>query len=186
MAEDAFDLLDGDDRVTLLAAARKLGDWTPCCLFKGELDLWRECYRVLQGAEIWQAHGGWITRERPTFADDIAARFADAATITAAAVNAMTPVRARIAEHVRSLAPPGTILLLPSALGAALGLGTHGGEIGQFYARALSLTAAAGHAGLPQISLPLAQTNNRHPLGLGAIAGAGGDSGLLHLFNATD
>ena len=181
LAEDAFGLLVHDDRDALLLAAQGLGTLETCRVFDGEAALWRECYRVLQGAEIWQAHGGWITSDRSRFADDIAARFTDAASITADAVRAMIPVRQRIADRVRGLMPPGTILLLPSAPGAALSRTAGGDEIGAFYASALALTSAAGHAGLPQLSLPLARNANGCPLGVGVIGWAGADEILLGL-----
>ena len=93
----------------------------------------------------------------------------------------MAPIREHVTNHVRALVPPGTVLLLPSAPEAALSRSAGGEAIGAFYAQALALTAAAGHAGLPQLSLPLASTASGYPLGLGAIGWAGGDDHLLQL-----
>jgi amidase len=43
------------------------------------LEVWAQCFRRLQGREIWRTHGDWITREQPRFGPDVAARFAWAA-----------------------------------------------------------------------------------------------------------
>ena len=40
-----------------------------------------ETFRILQGYEIWQTHGQWITDQQPTFAPDIQDRFTWCATI---------------------------------------------------------------------------------------------------------
>jgi len=49
---------------------------------------------------------------------------------------------------------------------------------GNYYPRALSLTAVAGVARLPQVSLPLAQVDNL-PVGLSVVAAHGEDAFLL-------
>jgi amidase len=179
LAEDAFNMLAEPDRAALWEAAHALGATETTCLFNGQQDLWRECYRVVQGSEIWREHGDWITQTSPHFAPDIAARFADAATISPHDQNAMHRLRQTIATHVADLVPEGTFLLLPTAPGPALRRDADGAAIGQFYAQALALTSAAGHAGLPQISLPAARTPEGWPLGLSAIGWAGSDAALL-------
>jgi amidase len=178
-AMDAFAL--SQSGASLLAAAPKLGSLDACSLFDGEEDLWRECYRVVQGAEIWAAHGAWIRRDRPKFADDIAARFDDAAGITEAEVTQMMSVRRRIADRLRSQIAPGTVLVLPTTPGHALSRSAGPAEIGAFYTAGLALTAAAGHAGLPQISLPGVSDLDGFPIGLSLIGWAGGDHALLRL-----
>jgi amidase len=171
LAEDAFGMLAASHRAALLQAA----DDT-CDMFEGRQDLWRECYRVVQGSEIWQAHGNWITSVGPRFAPDIAARFADAAAITTDELEAMAQRRQTIAAHMLDLVPRGTFLLLPTAPGPALRRDAGGAAIGEFYAKALALTSAAGHAGLPQLTLPVAASL---PLGLSAIGWPGSDAALL-------
>lgn len=181
LASDAFDMMDSAHRTPLMKAARALGAHEVCSLFDREQALWRECYRVLQGAEIWRAHGDWIRSARPRFAPDIAARFADASGITEAEVTAMADMRDRIAEHVRGLVPVGSVLLLPTAPGPALRRSADASEIGAFYVQALALTSAAGHAGLPQLSIPAARAANGCPLGLSLIGWPNADEALLQI-----
>jgi amidase len=179
LAEDAFDMLAGPDRAALLHAARALGAQESCNLFEGQQDLWRECYRVVQGSEIWRAHGDWISGTHPRFAPDIAARFADAAAITTHEIHAMVALRQTIAAHILDLVPTGTFLLMPTAPGPALRRDAAGAAIGEFYGQALALTSAAGHAALPQLSLPVAATRQGWPLGLSAVGVPGSDAALL-------
>ena len=179
LASDAFDMMDSAHQAPLLSAARALGAPEVCSLFDREQALWLECYRVLQGAEIWRAHGDWIRSARPRFAPDIAARFTDAAGIGDAEVAAMGEVRDRIARHVRGLVPAGSVLLLPTAPGPALLRSADAAEIGAFYTRAMALTSVAGHAGLPQLSIPAARTAGGCPLGLSLIGWPNGDAALL-------
>ena len=77
MANDAFALVDTPLARELEAKADSLGLSGNAIVFDGEEAEYLECYRVLQGAEIWQSLGAWITSTRPDFAADIAERFAE-------------------------------------------------------------------------------------------------------------
>jgi amidase len=175
MADDAFAMGDA----ALAEAAHAWGAGGAADVFEGEQALFLECYRVLQGAEIWQGFGPWVLQRNPRFAPDIAARFADAAGITPEQVAAMGPVRARIMARVRAMVPPGTALVLPTTPGPALRLDASDAEIGAFYRAALALTSIAGHAGLPQVTIPAVKTAGGCPLGLSVIGWAGADRALL-------
>jgi amidase len=175
VAEDAFALMTVVDRAALLAAVP--AGASSCQVFGGDPGEWLECYRVVQGFEIWRGLGAWIERTRPRFAPDIAARFADAAGITQPTFEAMLPARARLASYARALVPVGTALVMPSAPGSALRMDVSGEAVGAFYRSALALTSVAGHAGLPQVSVPVAGA--RGPLGLSIVGWAGGDAAVL-------
>ena len=59
-----------------------IANWTingETIVFGGDQARYLDCYRILQGAEIWQSLGPWIARHRPRFAADIAERFAGTA-----------------------------------------------------------------------------------------------------------
>jgi amidase len=88
-------------------------------VFDGAETEWLECYRVPQGAEIWQHLGPWITANRLKFGAAIAARFADAATIGAPAVTHYRAFRQMVADRVQVMIPPGMGLVIPTTLGAA-------------------------------------------------------------------
>lgn len=180
LARDAFALCDPPCAAALLAAARKLPIEAEITLFEGEEERWREAYRVLQGAEIWSSLGAWIAATKPRFGAAIALRFADAAQITSEQVAEFAPMRRRIAERVERLLEPDAALLLPTAPCIALRPDLSDIEIGDFYRRALTLSCVAGHAGLPQLSLPAAQVEGC-PLGLSLLGAPGADEGLFAL-----
>jgi len=73
-----------------------------------------------------------------------------------------------------------TVICLPSAPGIAPRLNASAEDLVEHRSRVLGLTAMAGLAGLPQISLPLAQLDGC-PLGFSLIAGPGRDLQLLAL-----
>ncbi len=185
IVRDAFALATPAAAALLLAQARRWGAVAEITVFDGAQAEWLECYRVLQGAEIWQQLGPWIMAQRPTFGPSIAARFADAATIDAAAVTRYRAVRQAIAHRLRMVVPPGTGLIVPTTPGPALPKSAAPAEIGAFYRSALPLGAIAGHAGLPQVTVPIARLDGC-PLGLSMVGAAGCDAALLSWANSAD
>lgn len=177
---DAFALADPDAAALLRARACAWGAIDEVTVFDGAEAEWLECYRVLQGAEIWQNLGPWITASRPKFGTAIAPRFADAATIGAPAVTHYRAYRQMVAARVRAMIPPGTGLVIPTTLGAALSLSASSEAIGRFYKSALPLNAIAGHAGLPQVTIPVTQPD-ACPLGLSIVGAISSDQALLDL-----
>jgi amidase len=177
-AHDAFALAHPDGRPLLEAQARRWGAFEEITVFGDALGEWLECYRVLQGAEIWEQLGPWITATRPAFGPSIAPRFADAAAIQPAAVKRCRVLRERIADRLRALLPAGTGLVIPTTPGPAPFKSTPPAEISSFYRLALPLNAIAGHAGLPQITIPVAQLQGC-PLGLSIVGAPGSDLALL-------
>ena len=88
-----------------------------------------------------------------------------------------------IRDSLDALLGADSLILLPSAPGIAPLRGTPGPALETFRARALELLCPAGHAGVPQISLPLARLDDC-PLGLSVIAPRGKDEMLLALARA--
>jgi len=177
VATDAFALADDDVAAALRATLPPAAEMT---VFDGAPADWREAYRVLQGAEIRQSLGAWIDAQRPGFSPAIAPRFADAATITTADVARWRPWRDRVTARLAALLPADTALLLPTSPVPALPLAAGPAVIGDFYARTLTLTAVAGHAGLPQVTWPAARIGGR-PVGLSLVGPAGRDRALLRM-----
>jgi amidase len=175
---DAFALVDADGAALLEPHARRWGAIDEITVFEGTIDEWLECYRVLQGADIWEQLGPWITAARPTFGPSIAPRFADAAAIQPGAVKRYRALRQTIAERMRALIPEGTGLVIPTTPGPAPAKSASSMEISSFYRSALPLNAIAGHAGLPQVTIPVARIRGC-PLGLSIVGAAGSDHALL-------
>lgn len=182
LAHDAFALVDpplAAELKTRLAGVN-LSSSTSVDLFNGREAEYFECYRVLQGAEIWHSLGGWIASRQPRFADDIALRFAGAAAITTAEVARCEPIRAAIRDRFDALIPADTAIIMPVTPCPALKAETPSDAIGAFYQRALTLTSVAGHCGAPQITLPLGRWQGC-PIGLSLLGPRGSDHALLQL-----
>ena len=180
LAGDAFRLVDPPLAAELKAKAENLGVTESINVFAGMEAEYFESYRVLQGAEIWQSLGGWITNNKPRFADDIAQRFADAAAITPADVARCVPIRTAIKNSFGKLVPRDAAIVMPVTPCPALLDSASADVIGAFYHRALTLTSVAGHCGAPQVTLPLGQWQGC-PVGLSILGPRGSDRALLEL-----
>jgi amidase len=180
LVRDAIALADPNVATALRRACAAFDIVDEISLFEGQEQQWLECYRVLQGAEIWTQLGPWIRSAKPRFGDSIAPRFADAASIAPAEIARYQPIRGSIATRVREALGDGIGLLIPTAPCIALGIDAREDEIGTFYRNALTLTSIAGHAGIPQISLPAGKVEGC-PVGLSVLASAGHDRALLGL-----
>src|SRR5882757_8421115 len=178
LVRDAFALADAEVSATLRSRCEALGISDEITLFDGAPDEWLECYRVLQCAGIWQSLGPWIRSAQPRFGEAVAPRFAEASSITPAEIARWTPIRATLAARVRAMLGEGVGLVVPTAPRVALRKNAAPAEFSDFYRRALTITSIAGHAGLPQISVPVGDVDGC-PVGLSVVASAGHDRALL-------
>lgn len=178
LVRDAFALADIQVAAALRDACEALNVTDEITLFDGRESDWLECYRVVQGGEIWRELGPWIAATNPKFGSAIQPRFANAAAISAADISAWKPIRAKLSARVRASVTDGVGLVIPTAPCIALRKDATKDETGDFYRRALTLTSIAGHAGLPQVSLPVGSVDGC-PVGLSIVAGVGQDRELV-------
>jgi amidase len=144
-----------------------------------DLGAWRNAFRLIQSSEAWTAHGEWIERVKPDFGPGIRERFAAAATLDASEVAEAAALRKKIRARMMALVPAGTVLVLPTAPGIAPLLNTSGDALDAFRSRALELLCPAGHAGMPQISMPVGKLSGC-PVGLSVAGASHSDEDLLH------
>lgn len=178
LARDALALCDAETAAAMRTVATQWGAEAEIDIFAEGADAMLECYRVLQGAEIWRALGPWIRSAAPRFGDAIAARFADAAAIGAADVARWLPVRAAVRNRLDAVLADGDAIVIPTAPGPALPIAAAPSAVSDFYRRALTICSLAGHAGLPQVGLPFPGPGGL-PIGLSLIGGRGRDAALL-------
>jgi len=148
------------------------------------LDVWRECFRIIQAREIWRNYAGFITQHKPQFGPGIRERIAFASTVTENDERAARAVHAEARKHIHAVAQPGTILALPTAPCIAPRLDLPAADLEPFRVRVMRLTCIAGVAGLPQVTIPVG-TVQGCPVGLSFIGWQGGDEALLDLAVAT-
>jgi amidase len=146
----------------------------------GELAAWRNTFRVLQSEEAWAAQGDWIKATQPKFGPGVKERFAAAAVMDSAEIAAAKVMRKAIVERVLSLLTEDTVLVLPTAPGIAPLRNTPDAMLDVFRARAIELLCVSGHAGTPQVSLPVAKLDDC-PIGLSIMGGRNCDEDVLQL-----
>ncbi len=178
----ATDMLALADAPIAQAIARILArlDTTPTQLAPAGTEAWREAFRVIQGREIWACHGEFISSVKPAFGPGVAERMAYAATVNQPQADAATAIRDTARAHLLALIPPGTAIMLPTAPCAPPLADADAMSLDHFRTRAMALTCAAGLAGLPQVTLPIA-TSDGLPAGLSLLGSPGSDHALLDL-----
>ncbi|WP_077623651.1 amidase [Sediminibacillus massiliensis] len=144
------------------------------------LDKWAETFRIIQGLEIWQAHGEWIEKESPEFGPGIAERFAWTSTLREEEHEDRFLLREQITERLEALLDDHGLLIIPTASGPAPHRNLTTAELEDRRTRTMQLSCIAGLAGLPQVTIPIA-TIKGQPLGLSIIAGKNQDKRLLSL-----
>jgi amidase len=96
-------------------------------------------------------------------------------------VEAARPVRRAVVARTSSLLAEGTVLVLPTTPRSAPLKGSAAADTEVTYRHlAMNLLCTAGLAGLPQVSLPLAQVEGA-PLGLSLVGRHGSDLELVTL-----
>jgi amidase len=144
---------------------------------EGGADACLTAFRLNQGYEIWRHFGEWITRRQPEFGPGIRDRFMMASKITSAEFHGARAYRDVLRTRLDDILMDGTILVYPTAPGPAPLLSTPQSELEPYRNRALSLMSVAGHAGLPQLSIPFGAVDGA-PMGL-SLVGRGGSDRLL-------
>jgi amidase len=146
----------------------------------GQLAGWRDAFRVLQQVEAWRSDGEWITSREPALGPGIAARFAVARSTNPADAERAMPVRAEVTRAIQRLVGEDGVLVQPAASGPAPPLMADQETKDDLRVRSLALTAPAGLAGAPVLSLPLAEVDSL-PVGLALVGRPGDDEVLVAL-----
>ncbi|MCU1489816.1 MAG: amidase [Acidimicrobiaceae bacterium] len=138
-----------------------------------------EAFRTIQFFEAWQLHGDWITSRHPTLGPGVQARFRTGASVSQQQVAEARAAKRAWDEALGDLMGDG-LLALPAASGPAPRLNLEGSEKDDLRRRTLILTAPAGLAGAPAVSLPLGAAEGL-PVGLSLVGRRGDDDLLVRL-----
>jgi len=134
--------------------------------------------RILQARDVAGSIGQWVARHRPAMGPDIAERFAFVAALTAAEIDPAERRRQAFRAWLEEELGDDALLALPAAPGAAPLLGESREARATWRLTTIQLTAPAGLAGLPQVTLPVPGPDGL-PRGLGLVAPRGRDRDLL-------
>ena len=182
--EDAFEQADAEIADLLRTLLELMSDDLPP-MAHGRIapegfDPWREAFRIIQAYETWQTFGGFVTRHNPKIGPGVRERMAFAATVTEAQADAARAVHTKARAHIRDVAKPGVILVLPTSPTIPPLAATSAEGLDDFRTRVMRMIVTASISGLPQMSVP-AGTIGGCPVGLSFIGWAGGDEALLDL-----
>ena len=184
VATDAFARAEPDAAAALMAVVQQIAphfsSLGEVALAEDGLEAWMNSFRVIQGSEIWATHRDWLASLGPDFGPGIRERFQWVSTLTAEQISPAQAHRERIRVRLDALLPGTTVIALPTTPGGAPALDTPVPALEAWRNRALGLLCVAGHAGLPQINLPVAVVGGK-PVGLSLIAARGQDRLLLAL-----
>ena len=183
IASDAFALCDPAVATYLQGAATALGATQQIEVFNGDWQAWLSSYQILQGADIRMTLGPWLERVQPQFGPAIAPRFAQLSDISDQQIREAGARRTKYRQQLQQQLTNNQILLLPTSPTTALAKASSAEQRGDFYVRSLSISAIAGHAGLPQVSVPLGLLHGK-PTGLSFIGAQGADGQLLQALPA--
>jgi amidase len=182
LVEDAFAVVDANVRTALGpvidAVTATLGSPRDVMLSRTGLETWLLPFRTLQDFEAWREHGAWITLRKPALGPDVAAYFDRVSTIRETAITEAAQFREAVGDQLDDLLMDGDLLLLPTAPGIAPLKERPRTDLEDFRNRALSLACIASLAGLPEVTLPVAEVDGC-PVGLSLIARPGGEALLL-------
>lgn len=145
------------------------------------IEAWRKAFATIQGFEIQSTLLPFVQSHNVELGPGIKKRFEIASNITLDDAEAARRVRATVAEHLRAILSPGTAIVLPTTptLPPERDI-PDGAPTAAFRTLTLQSTCLAGHAGLPQISVPALEASGL-PAGLSFIGWQGGDEALLDL-----
>ena len=168
----------------LEALAPRLGPALPVDLVPEGIPALYRAYRAIQGQEAWATHGAWITATRPDFGPGVAERFAAARDQAPELAEAGRVVRRVLQARLRPLLAGGAVLVYPTSPCPAPLLTASAREQEDVREATIGVTAIAGLAGLPEVTLPAATVavpGGRAPIGLSLVGGPGRDRALLAL-----
>ena len=181
VAADAFAIADATVRDALAGPLEELDALAPTMredLADGDLHEWARHQRVLQQAEFHDTFRDWIDRVNPRFSAEVAGAFANDGRIPVADVAAAESFRSAATARLEGLLDGHRFLCLPTTPILPIRRNARLSDIRAAVHRIVDLTAIAGLAGLPQVSLPVAFAGHI-PVGLSLIGWRGGDAHLI-------
>jgi amidase len=141
-----------------------------------------DALRILQTVEIANAIGGWLRDTQPERGPNFAASYRNVDAFDRRTMSAALDLCEALFTRIAAFTGPGDVFCYPTAPVLAPKKGTLTGDnlaaVLDYYDRTMTVTAFAGVARLPEVSLPIAQVDGV-PVGLSLAAGYYQDEFLL-------
>lgn len=161
--------LDNQTSLTQVADIPLSSDW---------LKQASECFRVLQGYNLWQTHQTWMLQTKPKFSADIQARLDWCKTISQQEFEQASKQRTDIELQISSWFAQADYVVMPTTPSAAPLLNATSEWMANYRSELMGLTAPAGLAGLPQLHLPVLKDESA-PFGLSLLGRKNSEHQLL-------
>lgn len=140
----------------------------------------REAMADIHGREVWQSLGAWIEANAPAMAEQTAQRMRTASRVEAAMARSARSLREAFRARMQRLLGAGAVVVFPTSPCVAPPRDAAPASLDELRRQTQRVTAIAGLAGLPEVSLPVARIAGL-PVGLSLAAAAGRDRALLEL-----
>ena len=183
--QDIWAMLDAPVTEALQPATARVqsvcGDATPVAAIA--LDSWDAMYwnfRYIQSREAWLTDGPLIERYTPPLGPGVAERFAWSREVTDEQVATARAFRERFRAQFAELLGDDGVLLMPTMPDIAPLRSAAESTLEDYRNKSVRMLCAAGLAGFPQLSMPMAQRDGA-PLGISLLGPAGSDRSLVRL-----
>jgi len=144
------------------------------------LDVLRNCFRLLMGAEVWSNVGGWYATHKSEVGAGTKERMDMASKIAPESLGMMHEARDEVRGAIALLLlDRDTVLILPTTPGPAPELHTDSAATEAWRRKTLQLTCISSMCGTPQVTIPMVYPGGDGPYGLSFIAGCGQDQMCL-------
>lgn len=185
LAEDAFDIVDGEVTAALAPAIagikKRFGRVNEVVVSAEGLEDWRKVFQTIQAAEVWASLGAWVRATQPRFGPGISERFEAASHVSESTAAQASRRQTDVVAQLDALLGEGDVLCLPTSPRVAPLRNLPMAEVEIAYRnQAVCLLCISGLGGLPQVTLPLAEFGGL-PLGVSLIGRRGADEMLLDL-----
>ena len=152
-----------------------------------DLSMILKAYQRLQGKEVWKHYGSFIEKYHPTFGPGVKERFEFSHQMSLLDLTKEKEIARETVTYLQNLLTDGKMLLLPTLPGCGLKRSASAEDMNAFRSKMSASFCLGGLAGLPWITLPMAQYDHA-PMGVSLVARFNSDAWLLSqskiLFNA--
>ena len=189
VAVDAFGLADPETAAALQPLVRKLsamvGEVREDLLAPPGLSMWSRAQRILQPYEAWLTFKGWLDRDNPRMAFNVARGLTQASTISESDRHWAAQIRDEARARLAWLLSLGTVACMPTTPFPAPRKGLPLTTLDPLRARMHCLTCHGGLTGVPQVNLPGATVDGL-PVGLSILGARGSDATLIAVAKALE
>ena len=148
--------------------------------FSNPFEDWYWAFRKLQGYEAWANLGDWVQSAKPQLGPGLDDRLQFGASISDETYGDCEAMREKMRAELAGILGENTVLILPTAPGAAPLRDSNFDQLQDFREKCLKLLCISGISGFPQITIPLSSVSGA-PFGVSLIGPPGSDMRLIRM-----